>query len=264
MQREYQTASEQHRNHEGERPPRRSGALPEQSSDGHGWSELEERDDPRRICWVDSIGRGMISEVILVFCEIEMPVLTSSPISLDEFLTLSDQAAPHETLELIDGEACSRPMTTRSPKHGNAIGRATYVLTKWLDSVSLSGTVPCGEVRCRLRLDPEVIVGIDVAVWLGPEFRDPPDSPPLYDAPPTLAIEVLSLSDTHEGVSERVRLFLECGVPVVWIADPSFQTITVYRADREPQLFSASQELSGEPELPGFKTIVRNLFTGPK
>ena len=61
-----------------------------------------------------------------------------------------------------------------------------------------------------------------------------------------------------------MRLFLECGVPVVWIADPSFQTITVYRSDREPQLFSASQELAGEPELPGFKTIVRNLFTGPK
>ena len=192
-----------------------------------------------------------------------MPVVTSAPIGLDEFLSLSAQAAPDETLELIDGELQSRATKTRSPKHAIAFARSGHQLLGWLESdPNRVGSVAGGESRCRLRRNPQTIVGIDVGVWLGEEFREAPESPPLFDAPPVLAIEVLSLSDTHASVSERVRLFLDCGVPIVWVADASFQTVAVYRKDREPQLFSASQEITAEPELPGFKTLVRNLFTG--
>lgn len=194
-----------------------------------------------------------------------MPAVRSAPIGLDEFLSLSAQASPDETLELIDGKLQSRAMTTRSPKHAIALARTGHVLLDWLErNPGRPGSVATGETRCRLRREPSVIVGIDVGVWLGPEFCEPPDSPPLYDAPPVLAVEVLSLTDTHENVIERVRLLLDCGVPLVWVADASFQTVTVYRKDREPQLFSASQEISADPELPGFKTLVRNLFTGPR
>lgn len=203
-----------------------------------------------------------------------MPVVTSAPIGLDEFLSLSAQAAPDETLELIDGELQSRAMTTRSAKHSTALMRTGHVLINWLErDPNRVGIVAGGESRCRLRRNPQTIVGIDVGVWLGEEFREPPESPPLFDASPVLAIEVLSLSDTHESVSffrglpgqrDRVRLFLDCGVPIVWVVDASFQTVTVYRKDREPQLFSASQEITAEPELSGFKTLVRNLFTGSK
>src|SRR4051812_41842609 len=123
-------------------------------------------------------------------------------------------------------------MTTRSPKHAIALARTGHVLLNWLEhDPKRVGAVAAGEIRCRLRRNPQTIVGIDVGVWLGPEFRDPPESPPLYDAPPVLAIEVLSLTDTHERVSDRVRLLLDCGVPLVWVADASFQTVTVYRKD---------------------------------
>lgn len=185
----------------------------------------------------------------------------ASQITLEQFLALSAEAPADQTLELIEGELRARPMTTRGPRHSQALVRAGQVLTNWLDQQNdLTGTVAGGEVRCRLTLDPETIVGIDVALWLGDEFVQPPVDPPLYDAPPVVAVEVLSPSDTHEGVTEKVQLFLKYGVRQVWIADPDLQTVTIHRPDREPEFFTVSQTLTAEPELPGFQVAVKKLF----
>jgi Uma2 family endonuclease len=185
----------------------------------------------------------------------------TSPITLEEFLALSAAAPADQTLELIEGELRARPMTTRGPRHSQALIRAGHVMVDWLDQQKdLTGTVAGGEVRCRLAIDPETIVGIDIALWLGDEFVHPPVDPPLYDAPPVVAVEVLSPSDTHEGVTEKVQLFLKYGVRQVWIADPDLQTVTIHRPDREPEFFTASQTLTAEPELPGFQVAVRSLF----
>ena len=45
--------------------------------------------------------------------------------------------------------------------------------------------------------------------------------------PPLLCIEVLSPQDTVQKTRERVRDYLEMGVPEVWILDPELRTITV-------------------------------------
>ena len=41
--------------------------------------------------------------------------------------------------------------------------------------------------------------------------------------------EVLSPSDTQEEIVERVEEYLACGVPLVWIFNPYFKTVTVHR-----------------------------------
>lgn len=41
---------------------------------------------------------------------------------------------------------------------------------------------------------------------------------------------------------------------------PPCRAVTIYRPDAEPQLVNASQELSGEPHLPGFRVAVADLF----
>ena len=75
-----------------------------------------------------------------------------------------------------------------------------------------------------------------------------------------LAVEILSPSDKHEEIVERVREYLEAGVPLVWIVDPDFHTVLVHRPDGEPQLYNVRQELSGEPHLPGFRIPVARIF----
>jgi Uma2 family endonuclease len=189
----------------------------------------------------------------------------TEPITIDDFLRISDETPETETAELIEGELRVRPMTTRSPKHTLSLGRLSYVMNDWLERrPQTAGSVNVGEVRCQLSKQPRTIVGLDVAVFLGEEFSEPPDSPPVYQSPPVVAVEVLSPSDTHESVVEKLGLLLQSGVRQVWIADPDLQTVTVHRPDREPEFFTASQTLTAEPDLPGFQVEVRQLFQAKK
>lgn len=190
-----------------------------------------------------------------------MSIAAVGPVTLEEFLRLEAEAPDDVSLELIDGEIVEGPMTTRSPKHCRSLSRIAHELLNWLDSQSaVVGAVDTGDVRCRIRRDPDRVVGIDIGVWLGDEFVEPPTDPPLYDAPPTVAIEVVSPSDTHENVFDKVWLYLNADVPQVWVVDPDFETVTIHRRDEEPQFFSSRQTLTAEPELPGFKVPVSYLF----
>ena len=190
-----------------------------------------------------------------------MSIATTAPVTLEEFLRREADAPEGVTLELIDGEIVERPMTVRRPSHTRASARITQALLNWLDDhADVVGTVDVGEVRCRLQHDPETIVGIDVGFWEGAEFADLPASVSLYDGPPVVAIEVLSPSDTHENVTDKLLLYLSSGVPQVWIVDPDLETVTIHRPDADPQLFSSRQILTAEPDLPGFSVPVAQLF----
>lgn len=190
-----------------------------------------------------------------------MSVAIAAPVTLEEFLRFEADAPEGLTLELIDGELVEKPMTVRRPSHTRASARITQALLNWLDrQTDVVGTVDVGEVRCRLQPDPGTIVGIDIGFWEGVEFADLPASVSLYDGPPVVAIEVLSPSDTHEDVTDKLLLYLSSGVSQVWIVDPDLETVTVHRPDADPQFFSSRQTLTAEPELAGFSVPVAQLF----
>ena len=63
-----------------------------------------------------------------------------------------------------------------------------------------------------------------------------------------------------EDKGEKVRLYLEAGT-VVWVIDPDFRRVSVHRPGRPVETLHETQELSGEPELPGFRVRVADLFT---
>jgi Uma2 family endonuclease len=190
-----------------------------------------------------------------------MSIATTAPVTLEEFLRREAEAPEGVTLELIDGEIVERPMSTRSPKHSETLTLVGARLLAWLEAQpDIVGSINTGDVRCLLQRDPERIVGIDVGVWIGSEFVLRPNDPPMFEAPPAVAIEVLSPSDTHEGVTDKLLLYLSSGVPQVWIVDPDLETVTIHRPDADPQLFSSRQTLTAEPELPGFSVPVVQLF----
>ncbi len=187
----------------------------------------------------------------------------TGPITAAEFLELEAAAPEGVSLELIRGEIRERLMTTRGPRHSTTIARTGHELINWLDEhPEREGEVASGEVRCRILTEPETIVGLDVAYVEGIEFVELPEGAKFYDGPPVVAVEALSPSDTHEDedVSERIRILLAAGVCQVWVADPEFRTVTVYRADAEPRLYAAGEIMTGGPELPGFKCPVARLF----
>lgn len=179
-------------------------------------------------------------------------------VSAEEFLLLPDD--PLVDRELIAGELVERPMTTRSPKHAMALARIGQTLNNWLDDSPEVGVAPVGDVRCRLAGRPDTIVGIDVAYFAGEEAVRASREDPYFDFAPTVAIEVLSASDTHEAVTEKLLRYLEAGVPQVWIVDPDLMTVTIHRSDGEPSFFHRGDILEAEPELPGLRVGTELLF----
>jgi Uma2 family endonuclease len=159
--------------------------------------------------------------------------------------------------EIIEG----RPMTVRNRFHSKTLANVCTDLTTWLRlQPPPRGDILGGEAGVRLRLEPEVIVGIDVVYISHEVLQQQTGATKLVDGIPVLAVEILSPSDTIDNIVEKIRTYLEFGVQLVWIVDPSYQTVTVYSRGAEPRLFNKNDELTAEPFLPGFRAPVARFF----
>lgn len=77
---------------------------------------------------------------------------------------------------------------------------------------------------------------------------------------PDLAVEVLSPSDRMADVLAKIALYLDAGVRLVWLVDPSSQTVTIFRPDAMPTKLGAADMLDGDAVLPGFTVPVAEIF----
>jgi Uma2 family endonuclease len=162
---------------------------------------------------------------------------------------------------LIRGELRESGMTRHNRRHGRTETNVAYFLSDWLRRQSgPRGEVLTGEAGFRLRRNPDSTVGIDLAYISAELAAATPEDVWLIDGAPTLAVEVLSPSNTQEEVTDKVREYLQAGVALLWVIDPILRTVQVYRPDAKPTLFNDSQELSAEPHLPGFRIPVAKLF----
>lgn len=179
--------------------------------------------------------------------------------TVDEFLALPDDGMERM---LIQGILWEKPMTRRNRWHSWIEARIAYLLWVWLETQPRPrGQVFSGEVGCLLRRSPNTVVGIDVAYFSDEIASREPADTRLVDGPPLLAVEILSPSDKLEEVTARVDEYLAVVVPVVWVVDPHFQTVTVYRPSAPPEMFTGERELTAEPHLPGFRTTASTIFT---
>ena len=178
-------------------------------------------------------------------------------VTTEEMLALPENGMDRE---LIHGELREKPVTRRNRHHSLVEARITYALGHWMKNQhETRGEVVSGEAGFRLSRDPDSTVGIDVA-YVSAEIAGKLPDATYFEGPPVLAVEILSPSDKQEEIDDKVALYLETGVAVVWVVNPRFKTICVYRPGADPELFSGHQELAAEPHLPGFRTSVASLF----
>ena len=180
------------------------------------------------------------------------------PMTTEELLEMPDDGVRRW---LIDGELRESPMTVRNRFHSRILICVGTELENWLrKQPAPRGQVLGGEAGVRILHDPDTTVGIDVVYVSSEVIVTQTDETTLIDGVPTLVVEILSPSDTLENIDDKLAVYRRAKVPVVWILDPSDQTVTVYRPKAKPQLFNADDELSGEPHLPGFHIPVARLF----
>jgi Uma2 family endonuclease len=190
--------------------------------------------------------------------------LTEAPpqvklMTAEEYAALPDDGTDRDLIRGVV-RVWGTKMTWRNRVHSRIETRTAKTLDNWLDShPEVGGQVVSGEAGFRLRREPQSLVGIDVAYASADVVAATDPSLPYFDGPPTLAVEILSPSDSHEKVVAKIRDYLDVG-SVVWVVDPDFRTVRVHRPGCESESFNAKQELSGEPYLPGFRLAVVDLF----
>jgi Uma2 family endonuclease len=77
---------------------------------------------------------------------------------------------------------------------------------------------------------------------------------------PNIAVEVLSEGNTPREMQRKLEEYLTAGVELVWYVDPESRTVMVYRPDATSTLLNATDDLTGEGVLPGFRIAVADLF----
>jgi Uma2 family endonuclease len=176
-------------------------------------------------------------------------------------------AQPDDGVErwLVDGKIKEVGMTIRNGHHTFVESEVVYHLQTWRKALPRpNGRVHSGEVGVTLREEPSLTVGVDVVYLNGEQAaRNPPAADgetTILVGPITLAVEILSPSDTIENIHRKLRWFAACGVPVAWVLHPYQRTVAIHRPGVPPVTLNEQQELDGGAELPGFRVTVGRLF----
>ena len=81
-----------------------------------------------------------------------------------------------------------------------------------------------------------------------------------FSIPPDLAIEVVSPSDVQSRIAEKALAYLNAGTRLVWVLEPVTKTVTIYRSERDLEMLTRDDTLTGEDVIPGFTCPVAHLF----
>ncbi len=77
---------------------------------------------------------------------------------------------------------------------------------------------------------------------------------------PDFVIELMSDSDEKYTLPAKMEKYLQNGVLLGWVIDPFTQQTTIYQPDREPEVKSFSEILTGGDVLIGFELNLSNLL----
>ena len=179
--------------------------------------------------------------------------MVATRITIDEF----EATCGDERIELIDGVVV--PMTPASYEPTKitmkiAIRLGMHVLPRQL------GDILSPEAGFVLFPDRDTVVAPDVAfVRAG---REPQGEARWHFArlAPDLVVEVLSPSGRDRDMQAKVALYQEAGVPLIWVADPRAETVTVLALGQAPRVLAAADTLDGGEVLPEFHITVADLF----
>ncbi|MDB5352261.1 MAG: hypothetical protein JWN86_3508 [Planctomycetota bacterium] len=188
--------------------------------------------------------------------------LVADPIRMtfEEFLALPDDGVERD---LIDGMLWEDDpsVTKRNRWHSRSEAQLSFILEDWLRRNPACGSqIVSGEAG--FRLGDGTGVGIDVAYVSAEVIAVTPDDEGFFQGAPVLAVEILSPSDRHGRTIAKIRALLKAGAAAVWIVDPAFRTVAIYRNGVDPVMVNLGQDLSGEDYLPGFQVpLVQVLGT---
>jgi Uma2 family endonuclease len=122
------------------------------------------------------------------------------------------------------------------------------------------GVARCGEVRLILWRNPDRVVLADAAFFTNWALPLRIAQEEYLETIPDLVVEIMGKNDHLAYMKTKVEDYLTAGVQVVWVADPTDQTVTVFRHQEAPEILSQSDLLKGDGILPGLLMPVWEVF----
>jgi Uma2 family endonuclease len=77
---------------------------------------------------------------------------------------------------------------------------------------------------------------------------------------PDFVIELRSRSDNLPPLEEKMLEYVGNGALLAWLIDPLKKQVFIYRPNQAAEILEDPDTVSGDPELPGFKLNVRELW----
>jgi Uma2 family endonuclease len=178
---------------------------------------------------------------------------TPGTATVQDVIDIHDQA--DRLCELVDGTLVEKAMGYRESALAAAICAAlrAFVMPKNLGPVTGADGM--------LRLFPNLVRGPDAAFipWKRiPGGRMPSEAIPLLA--PSLAVEVLSKSNTPKEMERKRREYFKAGVELVWIVEPVTRIVDVYTSPSRFTTLHENDTLVGGDVLPGFTLSLKELF----
>ena len=167
--------------------------------------------------------------------------------TLEEFLESDLEGYEYAKGKLI-------PMAPPTMQHGEISMNLSFFLSLHVRENQLGRVYPADtDFKLGDRLVKPDIAFVSTARL--PENRD--QASPIA---PDLAVEVVSPSDVFRRVIEKAFAYLEAGTQMVWIVEPTSQTVRVYRSETPIRVLGIDDTLTGEDVVEGFSCQVAQLF----
>jgi Uma2 family endonuclease len=179
---------------------------------------------------------------------------TTTLVTAEQLLYMPDDGFRYE---LIAGEL--RKMSPAGWRHGLIAGRLHGWLSRHVEDHRL-GALFEGDTGFLLATDPDTVRAPDIAFVRRERLAIEQPTEAFWPGAPDLAVEVISPGDTVNEVDDKVRAWLDAGTRMVWVINPKWQSVTVYRSAARVKVLTAADELFGEDVVDGFRCVVADLF----
>jgi Uma2 family endonuclease len=151
--------------------------------------------------------------------------------------------------ELIQGELTRvSPSSTRS---NHVLQYVNFSLYACVDARGL-GQVYAGEAGFTLEVDPDTVVGPDVAFVSSDRIPDPYPERGFAEIVPNLIVEIVSPTDEPGDMRRKQAAYDRVGIPLVWWIDPIQKTASIHPHGEQPTKLERTGTLDGGSVLPGF------------
>ncbi|GJG86340.1 hypothetical protein tb265_15210 [Gemmatimonadetes bacterium T265] len=161
--------------------------------------------------------------------------------------------------ELVHGEI--RILAPAGGRHGGIAGNIFRALDRYVEPRALGRCFPDG-TGFALPPDDDVVRSPDAAFVRVGRLSDDELPDGWIPLAPDFVAEVLSPSETHSEVMEKIDDYFAGGTALAWIVDPRRRGVEVHAAGQPIRWVPWGTTLDGAPVLPDFRVAVADLFKG--